>query len=715
MSDSSGGPRADGRDVIGDQAPRDQLCINTIRTLAIDAVQMAHSGHPGTPMDAAPAAYCLWQRFLRYDPDHPDWPNRDRFVLSCGHASMLLYSLLHLCKIRAMNASYEEPDRLAVTLDDIKRFRQAGSRCTGHPEHGWTTGVETTTGPLGQGVATSVGMAVAQRWLAATYNRPGFDLFDHHVHALCSDGDMMEGISSEAASLAGHLKLSNLCWIYDDNHITIEGSTRLTFTEDVGARFAAYGWTIVRVSAANDLELLTGAYQTFLDTHDGPTLIIVQSHIGYGAPHKQDSAKAHGEPLGADEVRLAKEFYGWDPDAQFHIPEGVPAHFTEQFGRRGAAAREAWDTLFAAYREQYPDLARQIDRLESRDVPDGWDDALPIFPADATGIATRDSSGTVLNAIAAKVPWLLGGAADLAPSTKTHLTFDFAGELQAPGAGGDYRGRNLHFGIREHAMCAIANGLSLSKLRPFASSFLIFTDYCRGAIRLSAMMELPVIYLWTHDSISMGEDGPTHQPVEHLASLRAMPGMVVLRPADANEVVESWRVIVRMKDRPVSLVLTRQAVRTLDRSTYAPASGVAHGAYVLADAPDGRPDVLLLATGSEVTLCIDAYEQLLSEGIKARVISMPSWELFERESREYRDRVLPPEITARVAVEEAATFGWERYTGFDGTVLGLHTFGLSAPVKVVEQHFGFAPAHVVAAAREQVGRHGGRRRIGSAQ
>jgi transketolase len=502
----------------------DELCVNTIRTLSIDAVQKAQSGHPGTPMDAAPAVYCLGQRFLAFDPHDPDWPNRDRFVLSAGHASMLLYSVLHLCGVKATSPTYEQRDRLAVTLDDIRTFRQPGSRCTGHPEYGWTSGVEMTTGPLGQGLATSVGMAIAERWLEATYNRPRYELFDYRVYALCGDGDMMEGISSEAASLAGHLKLSNLCWVYDDNHITIEGPTRITFTEDVAARFLGYGWNVVRVSDANDLEMLARGFHTFLNTRDRPTLIIVQSHIGYGAPHKQDTRQAHGEPLGAQEVRLAKQFYGWDPDAQFHIPDGVTAHFEEQLGRRGASARAAWQELFAAYRQQYPDLADQIDRMQHRDLPEGWDRALPTFPADAKGMATRDSSGKVLNAIAEKMPWLLGGAADLAPSTKTQLNFDFAGEFQSPGEEGDYRGRNVHFGIREHAMCAIASGLSLSKLRPYASSFLIFTDYCRGALRLCAMMELPVIYIWTHDSISLGEDGPTHQPVEQLASFRAMPG-----------------------------------------------------------------------------------------------------------------------------------------------------------------------------------------------
>lgn len=683
----------------------DQLCINTLRTLSIDAVQQAQSGHPGTPMGAAPTAYCLWQRFLNYDPEDPNWPNRDRFVLSSGHASMLLYSLLYLCGVKAMSPSYEQADGLAVTLDDIKRFRQAGSRCTGHPEYGWTSGVETTTGPLGQGVATSVGMAMAERWLAATYNRPGYDLFQHKVYALCGDGDMMEGVSSEAASLAGHLRLANLCWIYDDNHVSIEGATHITFTEDVAARFLSYGWNVTRVADANDLEQLTRGYNTFLETQDRPTLIIVQSHIGYGAPHKQDSSKAHGMPLGAEEVRLTKEFYGWNPDAKFYVPDGVAEHFHAQLGRRGAGLRAAWKKLFAAYHKQYPDLAEQIDRMQRRDLPEGWDDALPIFPADETGLATRDASGKVLNAIAEKMPWLLGGAADLAPSTKTHLNFEFAGEFQAPGEAGAYRGRNFHYGVREHAMCAISNGLSLSNLRPYAASFLVFTDYCRGALRLAAMMEIPVITIWTHDSISMGEDGPTHQPIEQLASLRAMPGMLVLRPADANEVVEAWRVIMQLKNRPVCLVLARQALATLDRTRYASARGVARGAYVLADAPHHRPDVLLLATGSEVALCIAAYEQLKAEGIKARVISMPSWELFESQGQEYRDSVLPPQISARVAVEAASSFGWERYTGCNGSILGVDSFGLSAPMEVVAQHFGFEPAHVVAVAKEQVARH----------
>lgn len=660
-------------------------------------------------MGAAPTVYCLWQRFLRYDPEDPEWLNRDRFVLSAGHASALLYSLLYLTGVKATGPHYDEADRLAVTLDDLKSFRQAGSRCTGHPEYGWTSGVETTTGPLGQGVAVSAGMAIAGQWLAATYNRPGFQLFEHNAYALCSDGDMMEGISNEAASLAGHLKLANLCWIYDDNHITIEGSTDLTFTEDVAARFASYGWNVVRVNDANDLALLTHAYETFLDTHDRPTLIIVRSHIGYGAPHKQDTREAHGEPLGIEEARLAKEFYGCDPDKQFHVPGGVREHFRVQSGARGTAAHTAWRKLFANYRNQYPDLAEQIDCMRQRKLPADWDSTLPVFPADTTGIATRESSGKVLNAIAEKMPWLLGGAADLAPSTKTELKGEFYGDFLAPNLNGkphnNYGGRNFHFGLREHAMCAIVSGMTLSRLRPYAASFLIFTDYCRAAIRLSAMMEIPVIYIWTHDSISLGEDGPTHQPIEHLASLRAMPGMIVLRPADANEVVEAWRIIMQFTDRPVCLILTRQAVATLDRTTYAPAIGVSRGAYVLADAPDREPDVLLLSTGSEVSLCVAAYEQLKLEGIKARVISMPSWALFENENQAYRDSVIPPWILARVAVEEASVFGWERYTGSGGRILGMHGFGLSAPGKVVAKHSGFESAHVVAAAREQIARH----------
>ncbi|MDR3397439.1 MAG: transketolase [Pandoraea sp.] len=696
----------------------DQLCINTLRTLSIDAVQKAQSGHPGTPMDAAPTTYCLWQRFLRYDPEHPHWPGRDRFVLSNGHACALLYSLLYVCGVKSDDGTDNGTDELAVSMDDLKSFRQAGSRCTGHPEYGWTTGVETTTGPLGQGIATSVGMAVARQWLSANYDRPGFPLFQYNVYALCGDGDMMEGLGAEAASLAGHLKLANLCWIYDDNHITIEGATRLAFTEDVGARFAAYGWHIERVSDANDLTQLTRAYQGFLDTRDAPTLIIVQSHIGYGAPHRQDTREAHGEPLGVAEVRLAKEFFGSDPDKQFDVPDGVTAHLHEGFGRRGRDAHTRWLELFAEYRAQYPDLAEALEHMQARELPAEWDTALPEFAPATAGVSTRAASGQVLNALAARVPWLLGGAADLSPSTLTRLTFDLAGDFQSPDAdaGGDYRGRNFHFGVREHAMCAMASGMSLSSLRPFVASFLIFTDYCRAALRLGAMMELPLITLWTHDSISLGEDGPTHQPVEQLASLRAMPGMTVLRPADAGEVVEAWRVIMRLKRGPVCMLLTRQAVPILDRSRYGSAAGVARGAYVLIDAceemdvEDGTPDVLLLATGSEVGLCAAAYDELKREGIFARVISMPSWEIFESQSLAYRDHILPPSVVARVAVEEASAFGWERYTGHEGAILGLHTFGMSAPREALARHFGFDVAHIVTAAKAQLMRHGAKPR-----
>jgi len=687
-----------------DTTQLDQLCINTMRTLSIDAIEKAQSGHPGTPMGAAPTVYCLWQRFLRYDPDDPNWPNRDRCVLSVGHASMLLYSLLYLCKVKAMNPSYQRSECYAVSLNDIKGFRQRGSRCTGHPEYGWTSGVETTTGPLGQGVATSVGMAIAERWMAATFNRPGYALFDHNVYALCGDGDMMEGMSSEAASIAGHLQLSNLCWIYDDNHITIEGSTNITFNEDVAGRFLSYGWNVVRVSDANDLTLLAAGYKAFLNTSDRPTLIIVESHIGYGAPHKQDTREAHGEPLGTDEARQAKEFYGWDPNAQFHVPDGVIGHFSDHLGSRGATGHAAWKKLFAAYREQFPDLAEQVDCMQGGELPESWDESLSAFPADVKGMATRDASGKVLNAIAEKVPWLLGGAADLAPSTKTHLHFDFAGEFQAPGTEGDYRGRNLHFGIREHAMCAIANGLCLSKLRPYAASFLIFTDYCRGALRLSAMMDLPIIYIWTHDSIAMGEDGPTHQPIEQLASFRAMPGMIVLRPADANETAVAWRIAMETRRHPVALVLTRQIVPTLDRTEYASAEGVRHGAYILADAPQANPDLILIATGSEVSLIIAAKHALEDMKILVRVVSMPSWELFEEQSDEYKKEVFPPGIHARLAVEAGSTLGWHRYVGDKGDVIGVDCFGASAPGSVVMREYGFTVENVYRRALALLGR-----------
>ncbi len=676
----------------------DERSINTIRTLAMDAVQAANSGHPGTPMAMAPAMYTVWQRFLRFDPDDPIWPNRDRFVLSIGHASMLLYSVLHLCGVKAVDAQYERLGEPSVTLDDIKRFRQLGSKCPGHPEYRWTSGVETTTGPLGQGVATSVGMAIAARWQAAHFNRPGFDLFDYDVYALCGDGCMMEGVASEAASLAGHLRLGNLCWIYDNNHITIEGHTALAFGDDVATRFLAYGWNVTRVGDANDLDMLTRALTTFKRTSDRPTLIIVDSHIGYGAPHKQDTSAAHGEPLGDEEVALAKRSYGWPEDAKFLISDEVYRHFQDGVAARGRAARSEWEARFVAYAERFPDLAEKVSRMQRRALPDGWDGNLPEFPASDKGVSGRDASGTVLNAIAPHVLWLVGGAADLTPSTKTRLIFDGAGDFDAS----DPAGRNVHFGVREHGMSAVLNGLSLSKLRPYGSGFLIFSDYARPAIRLSALMEIPVIYIFTHDSIGVGEDGPTHQPVEQLASLRAIPGLITLRPADANEVVEAWRFIMPLRHQPVALVLTRQALPTFDRTRYAPASGLAKGAYVLADAPDGRPNVLLLATGSEVSLCVAAYERLAADGIRARVVSMPSWELFEQQSQDYRDGVLPPEVIARVAVEQASTFGWERYVGLHGAIIGMRTFGASAPLGELQKKFGFTPDRLVAAAKEQV-------------
>ncbi len=649
-------------------------------------------------MALAPVAYALWQQFLRYDPQNPIWPNRDRFVLSNGHASMLLYSLLYLSEVRAVNPQYEVLGEPAVSLDDIKQFRQINSKTPGHPEYRLTSGVETTTGPLGQGVSNSVGMAIAGQWLAARYNRPGFEIFDYNVWAICGDGDMQEGVASEAASLAGHLKLPNLCWIYDNNNVTLDGPAPWSMSEDVGARFRAYRWNVLHVSDANDLSALANVYQQFLNTQDRPTLIIVDSHIGYGSPHKQDKSAAHGEPLGADEVKLVKKFYGWPEDAQFLVPDGVIENFREGIGRRGKEAHQHWAKLFGEYAKKYPVEAERLDQIQTRQLPDGWDKNLPNFPADAKGVATRESSGKVLNAIAQNVPWLIGGSADLDTSTKTHLKFEGAGEFQA----GSYAGRNLHYGVREHAMGAISNGLAVSKLRPFAATFFNFSDYMKPAIRLAAIMEVPVIFIYTHDSIGLGEDGPTHQPIEQLAALRAVPGLTVLRPADANEVVEAWKVIMQLKHEPAALVLTRQAVPTLDRTKYASAVGVAQGAYVLADAPGGKPQVILMATGSEVSICIDAYEKLKTEGISARVVSVPSWDIFEHQPREYREQVLPPAVKARIAVEQASTFGWSQYVGLEGTVLGMHTFGASAPLKELQKKFGFMPEKVVEAARKLV-------------
>jgi len=643
--------------------------------------------------------YTLWQEFLRYDPANPLWPNRDRFVLSAGHASMLLYSILHLAGVREAGRNLEILDGLAVRMEDIKTFRQLGSRCAGHPESHLVTGVETTTGPLGQGYANSVGMALAGKWLASRYNQAGFeDIYNFNVYALGGDGCMMEGISAEAASLAGHLKLSNLCWIYDSNRITIEGGTPLAFSEDVAERFAAYGWHVVHVSDANDLDMIRSGFRAFLGTRDRPTIIIVNSHIAWGSPNKHDSAAAHGEPLGEEEVKLTKRAYGWPEDAKFLVPDGVYQHFQQGIGARGKKDGEHWAARLGEYRASYPELADEISLMERRELPKGWDKDLPLFPADPKGLATRDSSAKVENAIAKNVPWLVGGSADLAPSTKTLLTFEPAPGFQA----GNYGFRNLHFGIREHAMSAMVNGMSLTKLRPFGATFFVFTDYMRGGLRLSAIMGIPAIYVLTHDSIGVGEDGPTHQPIEHLAIARATPNLVTLRPGDANEVIEAWKVVMQLQQQPALLVLTRQALPTLDRSRYASAAGVARGAYVLADAASGRPEVLLLGTGSEVSLCVDAYEQLSKEGIRARVVSMPSWDIFERQDKAYRDSVIPPDVKARVSVEMASTFGWDRYIGPSGVSIGMHGFGASAPIKALQKHFGFTVENVVAAAKQQI-------------
>jgi transketolase len=678
----------------------DLLSINTIRTLSIDAVQQAKSGHPGTPMALAPLIYTLWNRVMRFDPKDPIWPNRDRFVLSNGHASMLLWSTLYLTQTQAVNSDYENLGKPSVTLDEIRRFRQIDSKTPGHPEYHWVSGVETTTGPLGQGIATSVGMAIAQKWLASRYNQPGFDIFDYDIYAVCGDGCLMEGVGAEAASLAGHLALDNLCWIYDNNHITIEGETRIAFTEDVATRFQGYHWNVLRVGDANDLEGIEQALNTFRKTRGRPTLIILDSHIGYGSPHKVDTAAAHGEPLGDDEVKLTKRAYGWPEDAKFLVPDGVLEHFAAGVGKRGAQARENWETLLAAYRERFRNLAIEIDLMQRRELPAGWDHDLPTYPADAKGVAGRDASGATLNVLAQNIPWMLGGSADLGPSNKTTLKFTGAGDFQSETPGG----RNLHFGVREHAMAAIVNGLSLSKLRSFGATFFIFSDYARPAIRLSALMELPTIFVFTHDAMGDGEDGPTHQPIEHLISLRAMPGVVLLRPGDANEVVEAYRYILGLRHKPSLLALSRQPLPTFDRTKYASAAGVARGAYVMADSPGGPPEVILIASGSEVALIVGAQQKLEAEGIRSRIVSMPSWDIFEDQPQSYRDSVLPPGLTARVAVEQGSVLGWERYVCAAGRVIGMTTFGASAPLKELQRRFGFEPERVAAVAKELLGR-----------
>jgi transketolase len=674
----------------------EQLAINTIRTLSIDAVQAAKSGHPGTPMALAPLIYTIWNRVMRFDPQDPIWPNRDRFVLSNGHASMLLWSILHLTGVQAVNADYETLGKPSVTLDDIRRFRQLDSKAPGHPEYHWVSGVETTTGPLGQGVATSVGMAIARKWLANRFNQPSFEIFDYNIYAVCGDGCMMEGVASEAASLAGHLGLDNLCWIFDNNHISIEGNTNITFTEDIAARFLGYGWNVLRVGDANDIDRIQHALEVFRQTKGRPTFIILDSHIGFGSPHKQDTAEAHGEPLGDEEIKLTKRSYGWPEDAKFLVPDGVREHFDAGIGRRGADARKKWTALFAGYRAKYPALATELEQMQKRELPAEWDKNLPVFPADPKGIAGREASGKVLNVLAQNIPWLIGGSADLGPSNKTLLTFTGAGNFQADNHGG----KNLHYGIREHAMAATVNGLSLSKLRAFGATFFIFSDYAKPAIRLSALMELPAIYIFTHDAMGDGEDGPTHQPVEQLLTLRAIPGLVTLRPGDANEVVEAYRYVMQLHHEPAVLVLSRQPLPTLDRNKYASASGVACGAYVLADAPGANPEIILIATGSELSLAVGAHERLITEGIRSRVVSMPSWEIFEHQPQAYRNSVLPPDVTARVAIEQASTFGWERYVGTTGRIIGMRTFGASAPLKELQKKFGFEPDNVAAVAKD---------------
>ncbi|ACB83113.1 transketolase [Methylorubrum populi BJ001] len=674
----------------------DKLAIDTIRTLAIDAVQRANSGHAGAPMALAPVAYTLWNRYLRYDPAHPHWPNRDRFVLSAGHASMLLYGLLHLARV----AEGDGANAPAISLDDIKKFRQLDSRTPGHPEYHFTTGVETTTGPLGQGVANSVGMAMGGRFKGERLNRPDLPLFDYNVYAICSDGDLMEGVSQEAASIAGHLRLSNLCWIYDNNTITIEGHTELAFSEEVAARFLAYGWQVLRVADANDTHAIASALETFLQSSDRPTLIIVNSIIGYGAPTKQNTSKAHSDALGPDEVKGAKRAYGWPEDSEFLVPDGVYDTFADGIGKRGAALYSQWQGFFEAAKAADAEHAEDLTAFLEGRLPDGWDRDIPVFEADAKGLATRESSGKVLNAIAKHVPFLLGGSADLAPSNKSNLTFEGAGSLTPFEPGG----RNIHFGVREHAMGSIVNGLGLVGLRAYGATFLVFADYMRPPIRLASLMELPVFHIFTHDSIGVGEDGPTHQPVEQILSLRCIPGLVTLRPADANEVAEAYRVIFSLKNQPAVLALSRQPLPTFDRSKYAPASGTAKGAYVLADS-EGTPDVILIGTGSEVQLCVGAYETLKGEGVKARVVSMPSWDLFERQDEAYRNSVLPPEVLARVAVEQGSVIGWDRYAGSSGAIVGMHTFGASAPIKDLLGKFGFTAEKVIEAARAQVAKH----------
>ena len=688
--------RAGAASSIAEDGSIERVSIDTIRTLAMDAVQKANSGHPGTPMALAPVAYMLWRDFLRYDPARPDWPNRDRFVLSAGHASMLLYAVLHLAGVREIGPDGKPTGAPAVSLADIRQFRQLGSKTPGHPEYRMTTGVETTTGPLGQGCGNSVGMAIAERALAARFNREAFPMFDHDVYVLCGDGDMMEGVSGEAASMAGHLALSNLCWIYDSNQITIEGGTDLAFSENVGRRFESYGWNVLHVDDANDTAAFARALETFRATPDRPTFIVVHSIIGWGSP-RAGSEKAHGEALGEDNVRLTKKAYGWPEDRHFLVPQGVAEHFGGAVAARGEAAREAWERTFARYRESFPEEAAELGLLLQSKLPEGWQAEVPSFPADAKGLASRDSGSKVLNAIAPHVPWLIGGAADLAPSTKTNLTFQGAGSFEA----GNYGGCNMHFGVREHGMGAIANGMALSYLRPYTATFLVFADYMRAPIRLAAIMELPVVFVFTHDSIGVGEDGPTHQPIEHLATLRAIPGLDAIRPGDANEVAIAWEVALARTHQPTALILSRQASPTLDREQYASADGLRKGGYVLGDC-DGTPEVILIGTGSELPMVVSAHEKLISEGIKSRVVSLPSWYLFENQDDAYREAVLPDAVRARLAVEQAGAMGWDRYVVHDGGTITMSTFGASAPLAKLQEKYGFTVDNICAAARRLI-------------
>lgn len=673
----------------------EQLAINTIRTLSMDGVQKANSGHPGTPMALAPVVYQLWNHHLRFDPAQPDWPGRDRFILSCGHASMLLYSILHLADVRGGDKQRQPTRHPRITLDDIKNFRQWESPCAGHPELGDAPGIEMTTGPLGQGIGSSVGMAAAAHWMAARFDRPGHDLFKFNVYALCSDGDLMEGIGCEAASLAGHLKLSNLCWIYDDNHITIEGDTNLAFSEDVGQRFESLGWHVIHVDDANNLGAIDEALSEFQETADRPTIIIVRSIIGFGAPNKADTAGAHGSPLGDDEIRLTKEAYGWPADQTFLVPDEVREHFAAGIGTRGGALREEWEAKWAKYESQYKTESTSLKNIWERTLPEGWDANIPTFETSEKGMATRVSSGEVLNAVAAKLPWFLGGSADLAPSNNTMLKMEEAGHFEAENQGG----RNFHFGIREHVMGAICNGLSLCGLRPYAGTFFTFTDYMRPSMRLASIMHQGVIYVMTHDSIGLGEDGPTHQPVEHLAACRAIPGLDVVRPADANEVAEAYREAISISNHPVTMVLSRQAMPTVDRDQFAPACGTRRGGYVLADST-GSPEVILLGTGSEVSICLAAHKELTAAGINSRVVSMPCWEWFEQQETSYRESVLPQAVTARVAVEAGIVQGWEKYLGPQGRFIGMTGFGASAPAAELYKQFGITSEAVVAAVKE---------------